>query len=700
MKNATKITFLCLCLALLACLFVGCDQPQEGGNDHIFSTLQVNGTEVYGEVSNTTTTFSFLDEVKTSKTITYTVSLDIHGTQVVETKTVALEIGNNTFYILEKDKNEASKLYTVTIRRRPMYTVTFNVNGGTKVATQTVEEGSKTTAPTTTKTGYTFTGWNYDFNTPITQNEMVIANWEPNRYTVTYDANGGTVTPLTQEVVFDTKYTLPTPERAGYTFLGWFSDGVQIQSGAWKQAENTTLTAEWEINTYTISYELNGGEHTNPDTYTIENAVTLTAPKKTGYSFAGWTYEGQTTPVREVTIAKGSTGKKTFIANWVVNQYTITYDANGGTVTPSQQSVIYGSSCTLATPKKTGYSFVGWFSDGKQIKNGTWTQASDVTLTAKWQINNYTLTARSNNSNAGSVSGAGGYTYGSRVTIQAKPHPGYDFIGWYCNNTLISVTSTHTFVMETDITLIAVFEPKAEMADFVFVSTETTCTITAVKDKTKTAYIIPNGVTHIGDSAFEDCSSLAAIVIPDSVTDIGERAFYGCDNLAKVTLGSSVKTIGAGAFFCSDISEIVIPDSVTDIGDWAFSGCYYLAKVTLGSSVKTIGAYAFYSSGISEIVIPDSVTDIGNRAFYGCDNLAKVTLGSSVKTIGEDAFDYCDDLKSVYYGGTPSEWKSLSSKISSNNEDLLNATRYYYSEKRPTTTGNYWRYVNGVPTAW
>ena len=606
MKNATKITFLCLCLALLACLFVGCDQPQEGGNDHIFSTLQVNGTEVYGEVSNATTTFSFLDEVKTSKTITYTVSLDIHGTQVVETKTVTLEIGNNTFYILEKDKNEASKLYTVTIRRRPMYTVTFDVDGGTKVATQTVEEGSKTTAPTTTKTGYTFTGWNYDFNTPITQNEMVIANWQPNRYTVTYDANDGTVTPVTQEVVFGAEYTLPTPERAEYTFLGWFSDGVQIQSGAW-------------------------------------------------------------------------------------------------------------------------------------------TQASDVTLTAKWQINNYTLTARSNNSNAGSVSGAGGYAYGSRVTIQAKPHPGYDFIGWYCNNTLISVTSTHTFVMETDITLIAVFEPKAEMADFVLVSTETTCTITAVKDKTKTAYIIPNGVTHIGDSAFEDCSSLAAIVIPDSVTDIGERAFYGCDNLAKVTLGSSVKTIGAnafyfsdiseivipdsvtdigedafsscfnltkvtlgssvktigaGAFFCSGISEIVIPDSVTDIGIWAFNGCGNLTKVTLGSSVKTIGANAFYSSGISEIIIPDSVTDIGKDAFAYCFNLTKVTLGSSVKTIGAYAFDYCDDLTSVYYGGTQSEWKSLSSKIGSNNEDLLNATRYYYSEKKPTTIGNYWRYVNGVPTAW
>ena len=134
----------------------------------LFNTLTVNGTKVYGKVSNTTTEFSFIDEVTVKGNATYVVDNDKDCGSPIYSKTVDLVIGDNTFYVLEIIGNDV-KLFTVTIRRRPMYEVTFDVNGGTTVDRQTIEEDSVATEPETTKMGYTLVGWNYDFTQPITQ---------------------------------------------------------------------------------------------------------------------------------------------------------------------------------------------------------------------------------------------------------------------------------------------------------------------------------------------------------------------------------------------------------------------------------------------------------------------------------------------------------------------------------------------------
>ena len=98
-------------------------------------------------------------------------------------------------------------------------------------------------------------------------------------------------------------------------------------------------------------------------------------------------------------------------------------------------------------------------------------------------------------------------------------------------------------------------------------------------------------------------------------------------------------------------------------------------------------------------MIPDSVTSIGDEAFFVCYSLSSVTIGNSVTSIGENAFYYCLSLNIVYYNGTAEEWSGISI-IGSWNYNLTGATRYYYSETEPTTSGNYWHYVGGVPTPW
>ena len=216
-----------------------------------------------------------------------------------------------------------------------------------------------------------------------------------------------------------------------------------------------------------------------------------------------------------------------------------------------------------------------------------------------------------------------------------------------------------------------------------------------------TSVVIPDGVTTIGNGAFYNCSGLTSVVIPDSVTTIGSSAFENCSSLTSIVIPDSVTTIDGYAFRgCSSLTSVVISDSVTTIGENAFSYCSNLTSVEIPDSVTMIGSCTFFGcSSLTSVVIPDNVTMIRYAAFDGCSSLTDIVIPDSVKTIDSYVFDECSRLKNVYYKGTTTEWDSISI-TSSGNSYLATATRYYYSETQPTESGKYWRFVNGVPTAW
>ena len=144
---------------------------------------------------------------------------------------------------------------------------------------------------------------------------------------------------------------------------------------------------------------------------------------------------------------------------------------------------------------------------------------------------------------------------------------------------------------------------------------------------------------------------------------------------------------------------MTLPDSVVVIKNEAFRNCAALTKVILSENLKEIESRAFYGClKLKSITIPENVTAIGWRAFYYCTSLESAVIGSKVKEIEEYAFDGSSKLTTIYYRGTSLEWEKLT--VDQNNNQLKNATVYYYSEEKPLQSGRFWHFVENTPAKW
>jgi uncharacterized repeat protein (TIGR02543 family) len=292
------------------------------------------------------------------------------------------------------------------------YTITFDANGGSEIAPITQDYGTKITTPADpTRKGYTFKGWDKEIpKTMPAENMTVKAQWEINQYTITFDANGGSeIAPITQN--YGTKIIAPAdPTRKGYTFKGWDKEIPKTMP-----AENMTVKAQWEINQYAITFDTNGGSEIAPITQDYGTAITAPAdPTREGYTFKGWDKEiPKTMPAENITVK----------AQWEINQYTITFDTNGGSeIAPITQD--YGTEITApADPTREGYTFIGWDTEIPKT-----VPAENMTVTAQWEINRYTITF---DTAGGSEIAPITQDYGTNITAPADPtREGYTFIGW------------------------------------------------------------------------------------------------------------------------------------------------------------------------------------------------------------------------------------------------------------------------------
>ena len=338
---------------------------------------------------------------------------------------------------------------TLTLTADKLYTVTMDTADGDPIRPiQYTVESEAFQLPIPVRTGYIFLGWTGEGITEpqktieipqgSTGDRTYTANWQVIEYTIITLLEGGNAG--SSQVYFYTveqTVTLPTPTRTGYTFLGWTGEGittpqpnVTIPKGS---TGDKTYIENWELTEYNITMDLSGGSGQEKVVYTMtDEDFELPTPTRNGYEFVGWTGGGITTPQTEVIIPTGSTGNRTYTANWKVIEYTITLDTNGG---PAVSPIKYTVEDTFTLPYilRPGYEFAGWTLDGSGmlpftpliIYPGT---TGDLHYKAEWRLAEYTITM---DLDGGSGQEKVVYTItDEEFELPTPTRNGYEFVGW------------------------------------------------------------------------------------------------------------------------------------------------------------------------------------------------------------------------------------------------------------------------------
>ena len=571
------------------------------------------------------------------------------------------------------------------------YTVTFNYNkpstaAGTMSGNGTTSKGvtyaaAYGTLPQPSIPGWTFNGWytaasgesGISATTTYTAvgNQTLYAHWTMNTYSISYNANGGSLSgQKTSYNVNTDSFTLPTPTKNGYTFTGWTgSNGTTAQKSvtiAKGSTGNKSYTSNWTPTNYSISYSLNGGSLSGQKTsYNIETAnFTLPTPTRNGYTFTGWTGSNGTTANKSVSIAKGSTGNKSYTANWTPVNYTITYNANGGSISGQKTSYnIETADFTLPTPTRTGYTFTGWTGTGLSAATKSVTVSKGSTgnrsYTANWSINTYTI---SYTLNGGSLSGQPtSYNVESAdFTLPTPSKSGYTFTGW-TGTGLSGLTKTVTVSKGStgNRSYTAHFE-KTVIATFKYYNNQTATvtgkiidSATFVAVKAPAASGTPSGYTFRGWSTSPAANASVNAAASASVTISGNVTYYA----------SYSKSVTAAFYYCT-----------LAVDNWTYvNGAQKCAAASATQYLGYAGAVAN-----SNITIPSAVTaSHGGASAQNYAGVSKDTNSASTIT-PTTAYTkyyavYTEPLKFYYYNGTTDTSTSVTRRMLSNGSTYSNS---------------------------
>ena len=393
---------------------------------------------------------------------------DLQWTKVEETNVLQIETPIEDYNVTVHIKNKIGNILSQDLTPKPV--VIVNPNGGTwndstgeQTYNMTYNETMNILNPT--REGYTFDGWdvvgeesklNEATFTAGIEDTTLTANWTINKYTLTINPNGGEYNDSPSNTTYTLDYkanqTITTPEREGYTFTGWniSSNKAQLSTNELTiGSENCTLTANWQANNYPwIAYHnkmnVSGSGYTLVDADT-ENGEAAFGSKVTPNVN---TYTGFTSPSeKEITIVVDSTPptKNVVDYNYERNKYALTIDANGGTYDGNNPGeVYYEAEITISNPSKEGYNFGGWTKTGGGTLTDTTFKGglSASTLTASWDIIDYTITYNLNSGTQGSGAKTSYNIETATFNLPTPTRTGYTFAGWYTTSGLTGTAVT------------------------------------------------------------------------------------------------------------------------------------------------------------------------------------------------------------------------------------------------------------------
>ena len=364
------------------------------------------------------------------------------------------------------------------------YTVTFDKQGGTTPAPATITvsfDSTYGTLATTSRDGYTFSGWYTQASggdkvesvttVSTSADHTLYAQWTAKTYTVTFDKQGGSAPdPTSKDVTYDSAYgTLPTTSRTGYTFAGWYtaaSGGDKVESTTTvSTSSNHTLYAKWTADTYTVTFDKQGGTTPAPETKTVTYDGTygnLATTSRDGYTFSGWYTQASGGDKVESVTTVSTSADHTLYAQWTAKTYTVTFNEQGGSApNPSSKQVTFGSAYgSFATSSRVGYTLAGWYhssigSSSLFTESSLVALAENHTLLAHWDAITYDLTYMINGGTNSQDNPAHYSIESETITLAAPTRDGYDFVGWYAEDTFSTVDTTSPKGSRGDKTLYA-----------------------------------------------------------------------------------------------------------------------------------------------------------------------------------------------------------------------------------------------------
>jgi uncharacterized repeat protein (TIGR02543 family) len=488
------------------------------------------------------------------------------------------------------------------------YTITYNSNGGTAVSPLTISEIQTVSAPTSPiMEGHSFINWYTDegltslfvFNQTITQNITLYAKWEKLSYTLTFVTNGGSVIAPKTILYNDVIILSQIPTLSNQTFEGWYLDALLTIPFdlTHMPAENLTLYAKWGVESFTITFDVDGGSVIDPIQLIPGAEIIIpSAPTKQGHTFAGWYLsKDDINPYLFTVMPEYSF---TLYADYATNG--LLYELIDG---ENEYEVSLGEATELTfiqIPKRHLGLLV------TQIKTSGFSEAYEVeeiiVPTSVKSIGNYAFL----------------YAHGLKQ---------------------LNISKTVTFIGKSICTLCydllsIVVDPLNEnytSIDGILFSKDLTTLIRYPLAKVETSYLVPSFVETIDSTAFSYQQYLTSI-----------------------DLGTGVKTIKDHAFYRSLITSIVIPNQVTTVELYAFRDCINLISVTIGTGLTSIAPYMFNNcTNLTEIILPPNINFIGYGAFYDCIRLSSIyvmrPLASGLITGSLFMFSYTSSALKIYF---------------------------------------------------